>query len=147
MVILDVTTLRYETLTCSITLATVSPMSAGLSTIVTGTLLQRTDFEMAVPLLPEMIARHDPYACRGGAVLPAIKPITGFCNFLLYNFCGFLLCASPISPINTIARVSLSSWNSLGMSTKSSTYNGIAPNSNAWIVQVLVALAARRLHR
>ena len=58
-------------------------MSAGLFTTFTPAAVSAAIFSAAVPLPPAMMAPAWPIRRPGGAVCPAMKPTTGFLNWLL----------------------------------------------------------------
>src|SRR5438876_62991 len=68
-------------------------------------------FSPAVPLDPEMIAPACPMRRPGGAVWPAMKPITGFVIVCCTKSAACCSSVPPISPIMTTASVSASASN------------------------------------
>src|SRR5439155_25935634 len=65
-------------------------------------------FSAGVPLDPEMIAPACPMRRPGGAVCPAMKPITGFVIVCCTKSAACCSSVPPISPIMTTASVSAS---------------------------------------
>src|SRR5262245_27727918 len=98
-------------------LRSVSPMSAGLSTTWIPAFIMAAIFSAAVPFPPEMIAPACPMRRPGGAVLPAMKPTTGFLNDFLTYSAASSSAVPPISPIMMTASVLSSSLKSFSAST------------------------------
>src|SRR3989442_267261 len=63
-------------------------------------------FSLAVPLEPEMIAPAWPMRRPGGAVWPAMKPITGLVIPFSTNWAACCSAVPPISPVITTQSVS-----------------------------------------
>ncbi len=97
----------------------VLPRFAGESATMTPALFIASILSPALPLPPEMMAPAWPMRRPGGAVTPAMKPITGFlvlCDFK--NAAASSSAVPPISPMMTIHSVSGSSRNNSRQSTK-----------------------------
>src|SRR5207237_9934525 len=84
-------------------------------------------FSAAVPLDPQMIAPACPMRRPGGAVWPAMKPITGFVIVCCTKSAACCSSVPPISPIMTTASVSASASNADRQWMKLVPINGSPP--------------------
>src|SRR2546426_6828163 len=94
------------------TRATVSPISAGLTTTSSPARRIASIFSAAVPFPPEMIAPACPIRRPAGAVWPAMKPTTGLVMFSRTYRAASSSAVPPISPLMTTTWVSGSSLKS-----------------------------------
>src|SRR5579871_2168835 len=97
---------------------TVSPISAGEAHTLMPASCMALILSSALPEPPEIIAPACPMRRPGGAVCPAIKPITGFFTFFFTKLAAASSAVPPISPIMTMACVFGSELNILIASTK-----------------------------
>ena len=93
---------------CSRTFKTDMPISAGDLTTCIPHLFIISIFSAAVSAFPPIIAPACPILLPFGAVIPAMKPTTGFVPFSLIHSAASVYILPPISPITTIISVSRS---------------------------------------
>src|SRR3984893_6933250 len=86
--------------------ATVRPRSAGVSMQRTPAALRAAYLSLAVPCPPLMMAPAWPMRRPGGAVWPAMNPITGFFTLDLMNSAARSSALPPISPMRMMRLVS-----------------------------------------
>src|SRR6266478_6987670 len=107
--------------------ATVEPRSAGVSTQRIPAAAMAAYLSLAVPWPPLMMAPAWPIRRPGGAVCPAMKPMTGFFTLDLTNSAARSSALPPISPMRMMAWVSGSSLNILMASRKEVPMMGSPP--------------------
>src|SRR5260221_7081467 len=105
----------------------VLPISAGLRVVLMPHSSITASFSWAVPLPPEMMAPAWPMRLPGGAVTPAMKPMTGFFMFAFTQSAAFSSSEPPISPTMITASVLGSSLNILRTSMCLSPLTGSPP--------------------